>query len=336
MAADPLAPTSSESSVRLWRIDPGGGLAALGMTVFACAVVGAATGFLLKAIAAPVQSASSAIGVILGMGIAACWSNWRTRRALAAACAAATCLDDLERLAPAVLKRIGYPAAPFGLGPLDDLARQMLRLGAAGRCYWVSRPQAAAPALTPITLAFEPVPLVRGALAPDAPERAAGLRGQIEDHLGGLRHAAAPRTMLVLSTVGLIGAIGSLGFLLVDTVVSLMRGSMPGTWASLAVPLAFLIVILLARAIWARNCVAIPGGLVLRTASGYQSTWTLRRFVPADSVILYWADAYLLTVASGDGSALQMMLSRPLAEIAFRAWLSPLAAPPLDRVSDLK
>ena len=54
-----------------------------------------------------------------------------------------------------------------------------------------------------------------------------------------------------------------------------------------------------------------------------------------ESVLMHWLDANQLAVGAADGRMSSTAATARMAELAIRAWLSPLPPPEIERLSDL-
>ncbi|MCC6361435.1 MAG: hypothetical protein IT450_22105 [Phycisphaerales bacterium] len=284
----------------------------------------------------------SGFSIIIAMVVAESVSQRRINLALERAFELTRDVDEIERTAVAVLQsqRLPFGVPLFGaLGSSEPklLARRFVTSGGAGRCYWISSAQAEAPRLEPFTERFEPILLARGARPP---ESAQAHPPTVTDHMRRfwreMDGRVSSRSLRILLVLGLIGAIMSLGGQLVETAVALWQGTMPMNLAMWVFPIAALAAIVAWRLFRPRNCFAVPGALVVRSAGGHETTWRLRLFARPDSVVIYWRERGLLAVVARDGAVIQTMMRQPEAEIAVRAWLSPIAPPPIEQLSDLR
>lgn len=139
-----------------------------------------------------------------------------------------------------------------------------------------------------------------------------------------------------------IGAEGFWLFLLVMILLSsgnLRRMFAPSNYVQLAMTtvLAGMLVISLLR-IGTRQQLLIPAGLYSRRCGVFSRRWT-RHLFTAKTAALWLIDSgeneTISVVAADTDECVQFSLTRAEAEILVRGWLSPLAPPELERLSDL-
>ncbi|GMU80368.1 MAG: hypothetical protein AMXMBFR47_02390 [Planctomycetota bacterium] len=337
MSSFPPAQGEPRTAVRFWRVEMH--VSGRGFALFV--VLAAAFGIASVALFGNTGAGPYVGGVMIpiAMVVAEAINQLQNTRALERAIESATGVEGIERAAEALLQKQGHL---FGGGSLISpgqklLAQGLLRSGGAGRCYWISSAQAESPRLEPLMDPFEPILLARGARPPDSGEPPSPtVQDRIRKFWREMDGRISSRSLRVLFILGLIFAVFSLGGQLVETAVALWQGMMPMNLAMWVFPLAALAAIVAWRLFRPRNCFAVPGALVVRSAGGHETTWRLRLFARPDSVVIYWRERGLLAVVARDGAVIQTMMRQPEAEIAVRAWLSPIAPPPIEQLSDLR
>lgn len=337
MSAFPPVDNGPQTAVRFWQVEMHVSGRGFALFIALIAAFGIASAALVgNTSAAPyVIGFSTPIALVVAEGV----SQRRNNRVLKRAVESATGVDEIERAAVAVLQQQGHLLGGGSFISADQrlLAQRFIQSGGAGRCYWISSARAESPRLEPFTDPFEPILLARGAHPPDSGD---SHQPTLQDHLRrfwrGLDGRISSRLLRVLAILGLIGAVINLGSQFVETASALWHGTVPGNLAMWVLPMVALAAIVTWRLLRPRNCFAVPGALVVRSARGHETSWRLSMFARQDSVVLYWRERGVLAMAALDGSVVQTMMRQPEAEIAVRAWLSPIAPPSIDRLSDLQ
>lgn len=296
-----------------------GGAVALGILI-AIAVASLRSG----PIGAPVAVLTVCVVLLL-------WLRALRARALRVATEAgqAALRGDADHEIRAAIPRLAGSAAGAAL---TRLAEELARGGRGGLVVRIAPAGDGAP-LIPIDVAFEPRPLDQLGAA----LLAAGADADIES-LGTAPTIGANVRRNVLLKGGLV--------FVVIFVINIAREAFRSLetrrvttglllWCALLAVLLFLP----ASSAWyaGRQWLLVPGGLVRRTSSWFRGGWQVHVFDRSRSVALLfrnWRKSWGLAVADTETSGL-MIGTRQELEFALRAWLSPLAPPPVERLSDL-
>jgi hypothetical protein len=189
----------------------------------------------------------------------------------------------------------------------------------------------------PLDVSFEPLPLDSGnagvrELVGDTRSDTERLKAQL-----GLSVNVRGRSRWAVgfAWVSLFLAFGSWAVLLIDLVVDLVRGRVLGTPIWLLPGTVMLATVALWRLWRPRQWFIVPGAIVVGTSTWRSSEWTLQMIRRKEGVLVYWKDVNRIAVASDDGRSFSLKATPEVAEIAIRAWLSPLEPPPLEQLSDL-
>lgn len=279
-------------------------------------------------------------GGILGPQVVEWWAARRSSRPLASMGIAADLeaseaafhdqLRELEVKSPRLSPMIS------GLKMSRVLVERLLAAGATGRVYWICAPDAPERNLNAVTDPFEPVLLARGAKSPAADVPSTSTFSQRwREQSRELSRIFGSRTWKIFMVFGILSALFGVAVLAKDMVTSLMHGYLPRYWGAFLPLLVLISVVAVWNLLWPRNCVAVTGGLVFRRSGWREQAWRLRMFRRSSSVLVYWRERVVLACADADGVE-TVLLSPELAEIAIRAWLSPISPPGVETLSDLR
>ncbi len=108
-------------------------------------------------------------------------------------------------------------------------------------------------------------------------------------------------------------------------------------WPAATIGMLLLAVAIAKGLLWQEQWYVVPGGLVRRKTRGLRSAWDLHLFDRRRSVLMavqISRHQWQMIVADRDLTATSLITHKE-AEVALRAWLSPLAPPSLDRMADL-
>jgi hypothetical protein len=221
----------------------------------------------------------------------------------------------------------------------EMVARVLAQRGAFGKVYRIAADAKMFPEPpAPINVPFEPI-----ALSPLDPALKALRQGHEqpaetpkESGLKRYLHSLGPSPWArALMLFGLAGMIIGILMILYDLIVSLIMLRMPMVALSL-LPWAALILCGYLWYLWRpRKWFIVPGAIVVGTSRWRTAHWNLNMFPREDSVLVYWVHYNRIAIASRDGLSFSRAINRMPAEMAIRAWLSPLEPPPLERFSDL-
>ena len=126
-----------------------------------------------------------------------------------------------------------------------------------------------------------------------------------------------------------------LGFLALQAALEMLAGVRPKGLDALAAGLLGGSLILLWRAARSEQWLFLSGALLVRTSTWRRDAWTLHFFPRCESTIVYVPSLGLLAVTGPGGRSFSTTLHPIAAEVAVRAFLSPLDPPPLERMTDL-
>lgn len=213
---------------------------------------------------------------------------------------------------------------------------RLARAGFTNIVLRVARPRSLAP-IEPFTELFEPQPIdeahptFRDMTAPT---------GDDPTLVGGDRDMARQLKRNVTLNGGWI-ALASFGLPFSIYAISAIRTGSPSAWLYFwAGMLLMFLVAPGARLMTAgRQWLAMPGGILLRTARWRGGGWKLRRLTSENCFMLVtrapFQDIWFATVSDGEVTA-RLQFTREEMMFVLRCWLSPLEAPPLERLGELE
>jgi hypothetical protein len=241
-------------------------------------------------------------------------------------------VDRLKQVAPRF--RSIYP---------QRLAREATRAlaeeGAFGATVRIA-PGDQAPPIEPISVPFEPMRLEE-MVSVDTPSPQTGATGESPDAGHEPAAQAQPRgfrrNLLLKGGWALVVLYGILWLVhAIDSLLKLRPTPRFIIWSFGL--LAFVLLPVGSNWMTGREWLAVPGAIVVRQAGWLRRRWELRLFRPDNSVLLMYRllqHQWVLVLADGDVCE-STIGTRAELESALRAWLSPLPAPSLEQLSDLR
>jgi hypothetical protein len=230
----------------------------------------------------------------------------------------------------------------FRYSPMRWVAAARARHGLAGRAVRIADKLDDLPALgPPLAMPFEPTPLTeRSELVMSvneaAPTQGELLRERMRTAMRTFGRSRVARWFFIGSL--LMGGIALLGTLL-TTARDLLQGRQPVALRSMFIglaagaPIALLAVVV---AGWRQErWFVVPGAILVRRSSWWSQRSEISMLRREESVLMHWLDANQLAIAAADGRISSTAATARMAELAIRAWLSPLPPPPIERLSDL-
>lgn len=221
---------------------------------------------------------------------------------------------------------------------LGAAAQTLLNAGHAGTAYRLSSNPATLKALPPpLDVPLEPVPLRQrspafAALVDDAESTPHGGR----EFTKRLAAVDGPTQWLRLFAFVCLGLVSCwLAYVFYKSIPGLCAGTIPRM-----LPIAFPGIVLgTAFGLWRlRRTYAwfiVPAALVVCSSTWRSKSWNTYLLTRSQSVLMYWSNLHMLAIACPHGSYCRHATPRE-AELAFRAWLSPLDPPPPEQLTDLR
>ncbi len=282
--------------------------------------------------------------VLTLLGVGGVLAVWGVRAVRAAAAAGTTDVIQLEtRLTHALTHRtyfgsIGVAGIFQRYSPLEVATRALAQADAVGTAYRVFDQQTPVETLTaPLEVPFEPTPLSHRTpafrdLAGDARDNAGRARDDLRMSLAILDPTGRYRWLAKLLIA--FGFVCILGWL-ISAIIDLLHARVSRVVTQVA-PAGVMFVVTILWFLWRpRRWTLVPGAIVVSTSTWRSAEWKLHVFRRADSVMLYWRRVNRLVVARRDGLVFSRNVRPDEADLALRAWRSPLEPPALEQMSDL-
>lgn len=230
----------------------------------------------------------------------------------------------------------------FRYSPMRWVAVARARHGLAGQAVRIAdKLDELSPMGPPLAVPFEPTPLTeRSELVTSSSEAAPSQAALVRERLGmAMRtfgRSRAARWFFVGSLI--LGGLALLG-MLITAVRDLLEGRQPAALRSVFIGLAAGAPIALLAAVVAswrqERWFVVPGAILVRRSSWWSQRSEISMFQREKSVLMHWLDANQLAIGSADGRMSSTAATARMAELAIRAWLSPLPPPAIERLSDL-
>ena len=221
---------------------------------------------------------------------------------------------------------------------LGAAAEMLLHTGHAGTAFRLADDPATLKPLPPaLDVPVEPVPLnVRSPAfialtgAPPFPQRR--LQEMLQRAMSAYGRSRWTRgfglACLVLAAFGFV-------IIIYHSILDVFAGLIPGMLADILPVFAFMALF----GVWQlRRTYAwfiVPAALVVCSSNWRSKSWDTHLLTRSQSVLMYWATLHTLAIASPHGSYCRRATPQE-AELAFLAWLSPLAPPPPEQLTDLR
>lgn len=289
-------------------------------------------------------SGANIVAIFVGMSVVDWVRRRRIRRRLARFEAAPTAAgDDVIANAAEIVRQYpdGMALGSSGFHPRSgvalDVAGALARIGWIGRSFRLAgHPEKLDAVPPPFDAPFEPTPLSQSSPAfralrnddRDALKRWwANVDEQFMMH-GGERQRKLLKAAMVVGWVTLLFMLGKLA-------IDLASGRRPPELSMFAVLLPIVLVGWLIQSWRQEQWFAVPGGLLIRCSGMFESRWRLELLRREECVLVYWRELYTLAVARADGVGFSKLRVRSdEAEVALRAWQSPVPPPPIEQFTD--
>lgn len=230
----------------------------------------------------------------------------------------------------------------FRNSPLRWVAVARARQGLAGRAVRIADHLEDLPPIgPPLAIPFEPAPLSeRSELVVTNSESMPTNMEIFRERIQGVtlsfgRSRAARGVHLFFLILGVLGVLAMLTNILGD----LLRGRRPALLGPIFIGLAGSAPVLLMLALFTgwrqERWFVVPGAILVRRSAWWSQQSEILMFRRDESVLIQWLDSKQLAVGSADGRMASTAASPRMAELAFRAWWSPLPPPSIERLSDL-
>ncbi len=326
---------------------PGGLTTPAGLLVSVCTIVGLLTALIMRSgVPLWMLPLTLAVAVSLALDIIRGVTSLRAVRAIRAIEAPQdTDLREMECQLTRELTRsthftgIAHAGVFQKQSPLETAALKLAAAGAVGMTYRiVDEEQPVAELPESLDVPIEPTPLARDSTA--FRELIGDSRTKTTIFRDDLRRAHDPSGNSVIWWwfVRVSLAVAALGLTvgLIMAVIDLVNARTPKAATGQILSLCFaLVVMLLWRLYHPRRWTLVPGAIIVSTSTWRSTEWQLHMFRRSDSVLLYWQKLNFLVLAQTDGAAFSRSVRHEEAELALRAWRSPIPPPAIERMSDL-
>ena len=252
-------------------------------------------------------------------------------------------LDDYRSKFVAVLSRYTSQTARGWAGRFRRhnvaalFAEAMLERGEAGTVFRLAGdPARLGDAPAPWPEPFEPIPLREHEPALTALRGAdAALRSKISAYFewSFADSTSSRRTQIIAIVFLSFIALMSLYLMMLDLLVGQVPEMVYALWPALVLLIVFQLWLLWRPSEW----FLVPGAVIVRSSRWNSSRWEeLHLMRRADAVLVYWSDLRLLAIAEKSGRHFVRHATLIEAEVAIRAWLSPLPPPSVEQLGDLR
>ncbi len=222
--------------------------------------------------------------------------------------------------------------------PLEIVVHKLAAAGAVGTTYRIVDDMFPSRALPrPLDVPFDPTPLSRRSavfceLAGKERITTSLVRNEVYMAFGAPELSGARRWVFRVSLAAM--ALCALAWI-IKAVVDLLHARVPDVITTLGPWIAPLVVVML-WCLWCpRRWTLVPGAIIVSTSGWRSAKWQPYMFRRSDSALLYWRRLNQLVVARTDGTAFSRRVSPEEADLALRAWRSPLPPPSIERMTDL-